>query len=69
MRFLAALVLLGVLVLARPPPGQAPADLLAQHNCGFDKDARAGRRRLEHRFLTTPRTTAFSRRPPIRREA
>jgi hypothetical protein len=41
MRFLAALVLLGAI-----GPGTAaadcqdPANLLAQHNCGFDKDAK-----------------------------
>ena len=41
MRFLAALVLLGILGSGPAAADcQAPANLLAQHNCGFDKDAK-----------------------------
>ena len=41
MRFLAALVLLGILGSGPAAADcQGPANLLAQHNCGFDKDAK-----------------------------
>ena len=42
MRFLAAFVLLGTLGsgAAAAADCQDPANLLAQHNCGFDKDAK-----------------------------